>query len=96
MDTYTETLHKEGDTLAEKAAGTMDTATEVAKEKMEQARQGVTAATQWAKENYANFQDKATNAARSADQMVRDYPYQTLAIALGLGALLGFLLTRRD
>jgi ElaB/YqjD/DUF883 family membrane-anchored ribosome-binding protein len=34
--------------------------------------------------------------ARATDEMVRSHPYQSIGIAFGIGALLGFLLTRRQ
>jgi ElaB/YqjD/DUF883 family membrane-anchored ribosome-binding protein len=38
---------------------------------------------------------KARESAQAADRAVRDHPYQTLGIALGLGVLIGVLAGRR-
>jgi ElaB/YqjD/DUF883 family membrane-anchored ribosome-binding protein len=38
---------------------------------------------------------KVVAGARQADQIIRDNPYQSIAIALGLGVLAGLLLGRR-
>lgn len=43
----------------------------------------------------ASARRTATASARSADRAIREYPYRSLAIALGLGVLLGMAL-RRD
>jgi ElaB/YqjD/DUF883 family membrane-anchored ribosome-binding protein len=40
--------------------------------------------------------DKTFDGVKAADELVRDNPYQTLAIAFGVGAVIGFLLGRRD
>ena len=43
-----------------------------------------------------NVQEKAIAGAKATDQMIRDNPYKTLGIALGVGVLIGYLLRRRD
>ncbi len=44
------------------------------------------------------LEEKAAAAAKRADKAVREYPYQTIGIAFGVGLLLGVLAmrTRRD
>ena len=39
-------------------------------------------------------EEKAAERARAADKVVRDHPYQTIGIALGVGVLLGLLARR--
>jgi ElaB/YqjD/DUF883 family membrane-anchored ribosome-binding protein len=39
-------------------------------------------------------EEKAAERARAADKVVRDHPYQTIGIALGLGVLLGIFARR--
>jgi ElaB/YqjD/DUF883 family membrane-anchored ribosome-binding protein len=39
-------------------------------------------------------EEKAAERARAADKVVRDHPYQTIGIALGVGVLVGFLARR--
>jgi len=39
-------------------------------------------------------EQKAAERARAADKVVRDHPYQTIGIALGVGVLLGMLARR--
>lgn len=38
--------------------------------------------------------DKATECMRATDRAIRDNPYQAVGIALGLGVIVGMLLTR--
>ena len=40
------------------------------------------------------LQSKASIGARQADRLVREHPYQTIGIALGLGLLIGVLVNR--
>jgi ElaB/YqjD/DUF883 family membrane-anchored ribosome-binding protein len=39
--------------------------------------------------------DKAVAGAKVADQSVRENPYQAIAIGVGVGALIGYLVARR-
>lgn len=39
---------------------------------------------------------KVTDGLKSTDESIREHPYQSLAIALGLGLLIGVLLGRRS
>jgi len=46
-------------------------------------------------ETCARAKAKAIEGAKTADKTIRENPYQAVGIAFGLGALLGFLLSRR-
>lgn len=39
--------------------------------------------------------ERATEYARTADQTIRENPYQAVGVAFGVGLILGLLLTRR-
>ncbi len=41
-------------------------------------------------------EDRAIDAAKSADKVIRDHPYQSIGIALGVGLLVGMLIAKRD
>jgi len=45
---------------------------------------------------YRNAQKKVVAGARAADETIRSHPYESLAVALGVGVLLGALLRRRE
>ena len=49
-----------------------------------------------ARETWNNVQEKAIAGAKATDQIIRDNPYKALGIALGVGAIIGYLLRRRD
>jgi len=68
----------------------------VAEEKVVEARKRLTAAIEKGKETWNNAREKAAAGAKAADQVIRDYPYQSIGVALGVGALIGFLLSRRN
>jgi ElaB/YqjD/DUF883 family membrane-anchored ribosome-binding protein len=48
-----------------------------------------------AKINYSRWQDKAVDAAKNTDNTIRNHPYESMGISLGLGILLGVLVGRR-
>lgn len=70
-----------------------------ASDKAKDARARVSAALEKAKATYEQLQqqglDSARRAARKADDTIRAHPYESIAIAFGVGVLLGVLLKRR-
>jgi len=68
---------------------------DVAGEKVEEARNRLAAALESGKEIYHRVREQAVEGAKVADQTIRKNPYQAIGIALGVGALLGYLLARR-
>lgn len=46
-------------------------------------------------EFYASARKKVVAGAKQTDETIREYPYQSLAVALGIGVLVGALLRRR-
>lgn len=47
-------------------------------------------------ETYAEAKARALDGAKTADRKIRENPYQAIGIAFGVGALLGFLVSRRS
>jgi ElaB/YqjD/DUF883 family membrane-anchored ribosome-binding protein len=82
-------------TLAEDARALMAATADVAGEKVGEARKRLAAALENGKEIYGRVREKAVEGAKAADQTVRENPYQAIAIALGVGAVIGFLAARR-
>ena len=82
-------------TLAEDARALMAATADVAGEKVGEARKRLAAALENGKEIYGRVRDKAVEGIKAGDQVVRENPYQAIGIALGVGALLGFLIGRR-
>ena len=83
-------------TLAEDARNLMTATADVAGEKVGEARNRLAAALESGKEIYGRVREKAAEGARAADEVVHEHPYQAIGIAFGIGALIGFLVSRRD
>jgi ElaB/YqjD/DUF883 family membrane-anchored ribosome-binding protein len=82
-------------TLAEDARALMAATADVAGEKVGEARERLAAALDSAKEMAGDVRDKAVAGAKVTDQAVRNNPYTALAIGVGAGLLLGFLVGNR-
>jgi ElaB/YqjD/DUF883 family membrane-anchored ribosome-binding protein len=82
-------------TLAEDARALMAATADIAGDKVAEARKRLAAALESGKELVGRVREKAVERAKAADQVVRENPYQTIAIAFGVGAVVGFLLARR-
>jgi len=81
--------------LAEDARALMAATADVAGEKVGEARQRLAAALERGKELYGRVRDKTVEGARATDEAVHEHPYQAIAIGVGVGALIGYLLGRR-
>ena len=96
MKTHTTHRHESGEHLVEDAQALLAATAHVAEEKVVEARKRLTAAIEKGKETLNNVQEKAVASAKAADGVIRDHPYQSIGVALGVGALIGFLLSRRN
>jgi len=93
--------HKEADendmgTLAEDARALMAATADVAGDRVAEARKRLAAALESGKELIGRVREKAVERTKAADQVVREKPYQTIAVAFGVGAVIGLLLARRS
>jgi ElaB/YqjD/DUF883 family membrane-anchored ribosome-binding protein len=95
FETPTALSHDAG-TLVEDARGLLEATSEIADEKIAAARKRLAEALESGKETYENLQEKVVKGAKIADQTVRDHPYESIAIAFGVGAVIGFLVSRRS
>jgi ElaB/YqjD/DUF883 family membrane-anchored ribosome-binding protein len=95
MNKETQTTTHEVGQLAEDARALMAATADVAGEKVGEARKRLAAALESAKHIAANVRDKAVAGAKVADQTVRENPYQAIAIGVGVGAVIGYLVARR-
>jgi ElaB/YqjD/DUF883 family membrane-anchored ribosome-binding protein len=82
-------------TLAADARELLSATADVAGEKVGLARKRLAAALDSAKEVAGCVRDKAVAGAKATDQTIRANPYQAIAIGVGVGAILGFLVARR-
>jgi ElaB/YqjD/DUF883 family membrane-anchored ribosome-binding protein len=78
--------------LAEDARALVSDTVDVAGET---ARKRLAVAIDSGKEVYDRVREKTLQRAKVADQVIRENPYRTIGIALGVGTLLGFFLARR-
>jgi ElaB/YqjD/DUF883 family membrane-anchored ribosome-binding protein len=81
--------------LAEDAQALMTATADVAGEKVGEARKRLAAALERGKAIAGNVRDKAVAGAKAADQAIHDKPYQAIAITIGVGLLVGYILGRR-
>jgi ElaB/YqjD/DUF883 family membrane-anchored ribosome-binding protein len=95
MQKQTPALNNDLDTLADDARALMAATADVAGDKVGEARKRLAAALENGKELYGRVRDKAVEGVEAADEAVREHPYQAMGIALGVGALLGYLIARR-
>ncbi|MCW5558929.1 MAG: DUF883 family protein [Verrucomicrobiae bacterium] len=103
MNTHFETpgaLRHDSETLAREARALLEATAKVTDETVSEARQRLMTALDSAKEHagerYHHLEEKALAGARQADSVIRSHPYESIAVALGFGTLLGLLLSRRN
>lgn len=64
-------------------------------EKIKEIRVRLSQALESARTTCENLQDQTAETAKAADQAIREHPYESIAIAFGVGALIGVFLGRR-
>jgi len=89
-------LSHDASTLVEDARSLIEVTSEIADEKIAEARKRLAAALEAGKETYENLQDRVVSGAKIADKTVRNHPYQSMAIAFGVGAVIGFIVARKN
>jgi ElaB/YqjD/DUF883 family membrane-anchored ribosome-binding protein len=95
MNKETQAIGNDIGQLADDARALMTATADVAGEKVGEARKRLAAALERSKEIAANMRDKAVAGAKVADKAVHEHPYQAIAIGVGVGALIGYLVARR-
>ena len=87
-----ENLTRDAEELLKATAGDVS-------EKAKEARSRVAAALERAKTTCAQMQEQtvatAKAAAKKADTVIREHPYESIGIALGVGLLIGVLVARK-
>jgi ElaB/YqjD/DUF883 family membrane-anchored ribosome-binding protein len=64
-------------------------------DKASEVRERLTDALDAAKRTCHRLEEKALHSAKAADQTIRDHPYQSIGVAIGIGLLIGVLVTRK-
>jgi ElaB/YqjD/DUF883 family membrane-anchored ribosome-binding protein len=95
MSKQTQAISNDLVTLAEDVRALMSATADVAGERVAEARQRLAEALGSGKEIFDRVKEKTVERARATDQVVRENPYETIGIAFGVGALLGYLVARR-
>ena len=95
MNKQTQATTNDMGTLAEDARALMAATADVAGEKVSEARKRFAAALDSAKQIFGRVKAKAVEGAKATDEVVHEHPYQTIAIAFSVGALIGYLAARR-
>jgi ElaB/YqjD/DUF883 family membrane-anchored ribosome-binding protein len=80
------------DTLAEDARNLMTATTDVAEEKVGEARKRLATTLERGKEIYDNVRKNTVERANAFDEAAHKHPYK--AIAIGVGAFIGYLFAR--
>ncbi len=94
MKKHTDTIESEH--IVEDARALLAATAHVAEEKVVEARKRLAAALERSREVWNDVQEKAVAGAKATDKVIRDHPYQSIGVAFGIGALIGFLLSRRN
>jgi len=81
--------------LADDARAFMAATANVPGEKVGEARSRLAAALERSKEIYGRTREKVVAGAKATDRAVHEHPYQAIAIGVGVGAIIGYLLARR-
>ncbi len=89
-------IRNDARTLADDARALLEATSEITDEKVAEARERLNEALAAGKQGFARLQERVSESAKAADQTIRSNPYQSLAVAFGIGALLGYLVSRRD
>jgi ElaB/YqjD/DUF883 family membrane-anchored ribosome-binding protein len=82
--------------VSEAQAMITDSVTEHSAEALANLRERFTAAQERFTEVYGEAKKKVVAGAKCTDTAIREHPYQSLAITLGVGVLVGLLLGRRN
>jgi len=89
-------LRHDAHTLVEDARALLEATAQITDEKVTEARKRLTEALETGQEAYENLRERVLLGAKAADRAVHEHPYPTMAVAFGVGALVGFLLSRRS
>jgi len=83
------------ETLAKDAGALLDDAATEAGKRYDEARKGLAAVLEHGKEVYGLACKRAVRNTKAADLVLHDNLYQTVLVGVGVGALVGYLLSRR-
>jgi ElaB/YqjD/DUF883 family membrane-anchored ribosome-binding protein len=95
MDKQEQATSNDMGTLAKDARALMAATADVAGEEVREVRKRLAAALDSGKKIFGRAKEKAVEAAKATDEALHEHRYQAIAIAFGVGALVGYLVARR-
>jgi ElaB/YqjD/DUF883 family membrane-anchored ribosome-binding protein len=96
MNKQTLATNNDKGTLAEESCALMAATADVAGEQVSEARNRLAAALESGKKILERVKEKAVESARATDECVHEHPYQTIGVAFGVAAVIGYLIARRS
>ena len=82
-------------TVIEDAEALLGVTADQAGERVKELRARLGAALERARATCGDLEAKAAEQAKRADQVIREHPYESIGIALGVGLLVGWMLGRK-
>lgn len=95
MEKQTQAISNDISQLAEDARALMTATADVVGDKVGDARRRLAAELERGKDLYGQVRAKAAEGCKVTDEAIHTHPYQAIAIGVGLGAVLGYLVARR-
>lgn len=95
MNKQTQAISHDINQLAEDARTLVNATADVAGEKVGQARDRLAAAIEQGKELYGRVRGKTFEGVRAADDVMHKHSYEAIAIGVGAGVILGYLIARQ-
>lgn len=95
MNQQPQAVSQDKKTLVEDIRSLLSVTGDMIEENIAEARKRLVVALEGSGQIFSNIEDKALEGAKCTDKALRDHPYQAVAIALGIGALIGHLITPR-
>jgi ElaB/YqjD/DUF883 family membrane-anchored ribosome-binding protein len=82
------------DTLAEDARNLMTATTDIAEAKVGEARKRLAVTLERGKDIYESVRKNTVERTRAFDEATHEHPYTAIAIGVGAGAFIGYLISR--
>ena len=95
MSTHTQTISNDLSTLLHDASALIAVTADAAEDHVRDARQRLAAALGRGLQSCGGVCQRAVEGAPAAGPSVREHPYRAIALGVGAGATLGYLLARR-
>jgi len=90
-----EKLIRDFETLARDAEALLKATADDMGEQTKEARARLGNALESARGSIRQLEDKVTAGAKTTDKVIREHPYESIGIALGVGLLIGLLVSRK-